>query len=739
MTNNEPLATQTQFIDRTWITEVTHQFADSSDTITATHPEVTHDALPAPVASPNLVPDIQLDLEPGIKIYHGRYELIERLGSGATAQVWKAFDNLMGVLIALKILKGSTSDGNGGTSDNNNIAGQARREVLTALFLQHPNIIGVLHMGMHDHALFIAMKYINGQTLDRIARHRAKQQMSLEEVLDYCSQILEALRFAHGEGYLHGDIKPQNIMIEDLGERQRACVADFGISRTFQELRKREQNKDTVVGTPAFVAPEVIKSITDKINGRADLYSLGVMMFQLLTGRLPFRAENALKTILAHLGETPPDIGQFRPDIPPPARQIIMRCMEKDPDRRYQDAGEMLDAIHAVQHGIAPGGLRPSAAPVPPRTPALLEPPSPTPGMPSPHGSARQLPPGTTPPPAPMPSPVVNLASYVDPSAPTLNAILAAGPEDTPLSTDPSNPGLPLPGPLQSQPAISPVARPSVGDPLRPPPAPRPPPGLRSPPPGPRESQAGRPPADSPDMRSPSPSPRAPLASPRPPPAKVPPNRPAAKGPAPRATRPASPTSPRRAGSGPSSSPENEPTRPATRRRVSTRLPAPEAEGRPRKLRGKVPAVSPRHSSASLEPVSDPGLRARASGAQRSIDEEADSGKRVALVLPDAAKLEFLGKLFAGQAQVDSFPNAEQFKPMLKDNTYDLIVFEYEHAADASTLIKQLRFWPHGRSTPVVIIEDGRTQWYKARDGLSARIPGPIRLDDIIQVINTYL
>lgn len=256
----------------------------------------------------------------------GRYEIIERIGGGGMALVYKAHDILLGRNVAIKVLRQQF------VHDEEFIR-RFRREAQSAASLSHPNVVSIYDVGQEDEIHYIVMEYIEGFNLNEIIKDRAPLQV--EESVRIASQICDALDHAHQNQIIHRDIKPHNILI---GRNGRVKVTDFGIARAVTSTTITQTG--SVIGSVHYFSPEHAKGV---ITGeKSDLYSLGIVLYQMLTATLPFLGESPISVALKHLQEEFDDPRDVNPLIPQSVENVILRSMRKNPQERYQSAKEML-------------------------------------------------------------------------------------------------------------------------------------------------------------------------------------------------------------------------------------------------------------------------------------------------------------------------------------------------------------------------------------------------------------
>ncbi|MCE5167945.1 Stk1 family PASTA domain-containing Ser/Thr kinase [Paenibacillus profundus] len=256
----------------------------------------------------------------------GRYEIIARVGGGGMALVYKALDNLLNRYVAVKVLRQQF------VHDEEFIR-RFRREAQSAASLSHPNVVSIYDVGQEEDTHFIVMEYIEGHNLNEIIQERAPLQT--EEAVRISIQICDALEHAHQNRIIHRDIKPHNILI---GKNGRVKVTDFGIARAVTSSTITQTG--SVVGSVHYFSPEHAKGVLT--GEKSDLYSLGIVLYQMLTGKLPFLGESPISVALKHLQEPFDEPRLVNPHIPQSVENIILKSMRKNPAERYQSAAEMM-------------------------------------------------------------------------------------------------------------------------------------------------------------------------------------------------------------------------------------------------------------------------------------------------------------------------------------------------------------------------------------------------------------
>jgi serine/threonine-protein kinase len=269
-------------------------------------------------------------------IVDGRYRVLNRLGAGGMADVYCAEDTHLGRQVALKVLYRRFAQ-------DAEFVERFKREAQSAAGLTHPNVVNVFDRGEHDGTYYIAMEYLPGSTLKEVITERGA--LDQESVIDIGIQILRAASFAHRRGVVHRDLKPHNVMLDDAGN---AKVTDFGIARAgASEMTEA----GSIMGTAQYLSPEQAQG--HPATARSDLYSVGIILYELLTGRLPFDGESAVAIAVQHLNDAPPPISSLRPDVAPELEAAVTRSLAKDPAARWADADEFIRALEGARAGVA--------------------------------------------------------------------------------------------------------------------------------------------------------------------------------------------------------------------------------------------------------------------------------------------------------------------------------------------------------------------------------------------------
>ena len=272
-----------------------------------------------------------------------RYKIIEKIGGGGMSVVWKAYDLVLDRNVALKILRPEMSE-------DEDFIRRFRREAQSVASLSHPNIVNIYDVGEDRGLYFIVMELIGkGETLRDYLK--SKGRIDVQESLDIASQICEALSHAHAKRIIHRDIKPQNILL--AGQRS-VKVADFGIARALGAMSTT--TRDMVVGSAPYISPEQAKN--GLVSTKSDLYSLGVVLYEMLAGKQPFAGDSPVAVALQHVEANAPSLRENAPSIPQAVDELVQKAMAKDPQQRFQTADEMLAAIRALQAGAPQAAAR---------------------------------------------------------------------------------------------------------------------------------------------------------------------------------------------------------------------------------------------------------------------------------------------------------------------------------------------------------------------------------------------
>ena len=274
----------------------------------------------------------------------GKYEIIERLGRGGMAEVYKAYHASLDRYVAIKILHAFLAD-------DEEFAARFGREAQNIARLKHPHVVQVYdyEYDASSESYYMIMELIVGDTLkDRLlALEAAGKRMSLEEALRITREAATALAYAHKNGMIHRDVKPANLLI-DSNENDRVVLTDFGIAKIVKGSQMTVSGG--LVGTPAYMAPE--QGIGETGDERSDLYSLGIILYQMITGELPYDAETPLALILRHMNDPIPSARTIDANIPQPVERVVRKLMAKTPDNRYRSAEELIADIRRIENNL---------------------------------------------------------------------------------------------------------------------------------------------------------------------------------------------------------------------------------------------------------------------------------------------------------------------------------------------------------------------------------------------------
>ena len=269
-------------------------------------------------------------IQPGTQL--DNFEIVEAIGHGAFSDVYLALEP-QARKVVLKLphdaIIGDTS-----TFD------RFRRELEIAKRLDHPGIQHSYDLGAHRSRPYLVMEYVEGETMRELLRQETR--LPTARAIDIVEQLADAMAYAHSQGVYHRDLKPENILITPDG---RVVVTDFGIALLSGARRLTWRWLTSAVGTPDYMAPEQIQG--KRGDARTDVYAIGIMLFEMLAGHVPWEGDNPLAVMSQHVSAPLPSLRRVRPDVLPPLEAIVRKCLRKDPDERYQDAGELL---HDLKH-----------------------------------------------------------------------------------------------------------------------------------------------------------------------------------------------------------------------------------------------------------------------------------------------------------------------------------------------------------------------------------------------------
>ena len=266
-----------------------------------------------------------------------RYRIDALLGQGGMGRVYKAYDKELDRTVAIKVVR----EGAIGQAD---ALKRFKQELVLASKISHKNILRIHDMGDVGGLRFISMAFVEGQDLQHIIHENPK--MPLDRILNFARQIAEALAAAHAEGVVHRDLKPQNLLVD---KNDQIFVCDFGLAKSFEEGAIGMTRTGAFLGTPRYMSPEQVEG--KPADNRADLYSYGLILYEMVTGDVPFTGESTLKVMYQRIQEKPKSPKLIKPDLPNWLVRIIMRCLERNPDDRYQNAYEILADLQGSQSG----------------------------------------------------------------------------------------------------------------------------------------------------------------------------------------------------------------------------------------------------------------------------------------------------------------------------------------------------------------------------------------------------
>lgn len=268
-------------------------------------------------------------------VFAERYRLIDFIGQGGMSLVYRAVDIRTGHSVAIKILKSEYNR-------DKEFLERFQREAQAASLMSHHNIVNLLDVGVEGEFRYLVLEYVSGSTLKEIIQERG--QINVNTAVQIAVRILSALQHAHDNGIIHRDIKPQNVLVNAEGHIK---VADFGIARMTNAFTISKG--DTVVGSVHYSSPE--QATGSVVEATSDIYSTGVVLYEMLTGRVPFVGDTPVSVAMQHINSAPPPLTDFNPMVPPAVVSVVMKALEKSPKRRYQNAREMADALLKAREG----------------------------------------------------------------------------------------------------------------------------------------------------------------------------------------------------------------------------------------------------------------------------------------------------------------------------------------------------------------------------------------------------
>src|SRR5919201_3779982 len=278
-------------------------------------------------------------------VFDGRYRIVRKLGAGGMADVYLAEDQELGRRVAIKIL-------NDRHAADDQFIERFRREAKNAAGLSHPNIVSIYDRGTAEGTYYIAMEYLDGRSLKEMIVGRGPAP--IKAAIEFARQVLAAVGFAHRHGIVHRDIKPHNVLVSPEG---RLKVTDFGIARSGAS---QMTEVGSIIGTAQYLSPEQARG--SPVDQTSDLYSVGVVLYEMLTGQVPFTGDTPLEIAMKHLSEVPVPPSELRPEVPHDLDLVVLRALAKDPSDRYQTAEDMDADLKRVLDGMPIGAETESAA-----------------------------------------------------------------------------------------------------------------------------------------------------------------------------------------------------------------------------------------------------------------------------------------------------------------------------------------------------------------------------------------
>ncbi|MCL1905893.1 MAG: Stk1 family PASTA domain-containing Ser/Thr kinase [Clostridiales bacterium] len=272
------------------------------------------------------------------KLFNERYQIKEKLGSGGTAIVYMGQDILLNRMVTVKILREEYAS-------NEEFVRRFRREAQAVASLSHGNIVSVYDVGFEENMHYIVMEFVEGQSLKGYIKE--KGALAVQEAASVMMQILDGISYAHEHGIVHRDIKPHNIL---LGRDGRAKVTDFGIAVGMSDMTQTYNTSSRIMGSVHYIAPEQVQG--QQVTKKSDIYSAGVVFYEMLTGQLPFSGDTPISIAMQHVQGELILPHQLNPKVPMGLSYVVMRAMRKNPETRYDSAREMMEAIHSVAEGL---------------------------------------------------------------------------------------------------------------------------------------------------------------------------------------------------------------------------------------------------------------------------------------------------------------------------------------------------------------------------------------------------
>ena len=265
----------------------------------------------------------------------GPYQIVARVGGGGMATIYKAYQKTLDRFVALKVIHPTLKD-------DEAFLARLKREAEIIAKLNHPNIVAIYDFNEYDSIPYVVMQYIDGRTLKEIIQ---KQKLASAQILNIIRPIADALTYAHWRGVLHRDVKPSNVLIDNEG---RVFLTDFGLARIVSD-NDSTMSQDMLIGSPHYISPEQAKS--EAVDERSDIYSLGIVLYEMFAGRVPFAGGTPYATVLAQINDVPPSPSSLNPRIRPAVEQVLLKALAKNPSDRYPSVSEMMRALENAANG----------------------------------------------------------------------------------------------------------------------------------------------------------------------------------------------------------------------------------------------------------------------------------------------------------------------------------------------------------------------------------------------------
>ena len=270
----------------------------------------------------------------------GVYEIVAPLGEGGMAAVYKAYQPAMERFVAVKVLSRTLAE-------SREFTNRFQREAILLAQLQHPHILPVFDYGQVDGYSYIVMPFLQNGTLAELLQSRRR---TLSEIHQIITQLGGALGYAHARGMIHRDVKPSNVLIDEQGN---CLLTDFGLARMMQASSDRLTSAGTIMGTPAYMSPEQGKG--DSVDGRSDLYSLGVIFYEMLTGQVPYQDNFPMMVVIKHIRDPLPSVRELVPELNDAIERVVIKSLAKEPGERYQTAEDFVQAVNKALQVNPPG------------------------------------------------------------------------------------------------------------------------------------------------------------------------------------------------------------------------------------------------------------------------------------------------------------------------------------------------------------------------------------------------